>query len=215
MRPYGGEKIHVTVPLTQRRGHEDVVVHRHCLEEDEITTRDGLPVTVPLRTILDVAQVIKGVPLERAIRQAEYHRLVAIESLVAAVDANPGRRGIRNLRRALVGCVEVPGLTRSALEEKFAHFVRRRALPRPRLNVQLHVADRIVEVDVLWPKHRVVVELDGKAAHANIRAFESDRARDGALQAAGYVVTRVTWQRLQRDQARLAAELRAILAHRE
>jgi very-short-patch-repair endonuclease len=68
------------------------------------------------------------------------------------------------------------------------------------------------EVDCLWPDQRLIVELDGRATHVTARAFESDRARDAALTAAGYRVIRVTWRRLHGGQQRLAAQLATMLS---
>src|SRR5204863_5525897 len=45
-------------------------------------------------------------------------------------------------------------------------------------------------------RHGLVVELDGHAVHGTRTAFERDRARDRAFQAAGWRVIRVTWRQL-------------------
>jgi very-short-patch-repair endonuclease len=55
------------------------------------------------------------------------------------------------------------------------------------------------------------VELDGGETHHTRKAFHEDRARDRRLAAHGIRVVRVTWRDLD-DDARLAAELRAIRA---
>jgi very-short-patch-repair endonuclease len=65
------------------------------------------------------------------------------------------------------------------------------------------------EVDVLFPAQNVIVELDDRRTHATTHAFERDRAKDAALTALGYRVLRVTWRRLQREPARVIADLRA------
>jgi very-short-patch-repair endonuclease len=52
-----------------------------------------------------------------------------------------------------------------------------------------------MEVDLLWPELRLIVEVDGYGTHGHGRAFESDRVRDQRLLAAGWRVARVTdWQ---------------------
>ena len=72
--------------------------------------------------------------------------------------------------------------------------------PAPAVNARLGR----YEVDFLWPEQRVVVELDGWEGHGHRLAFERDRARDAALQAAGYLVLRFTWRQL-RDEPQLVA----------
>jgi very-short-patch-repair endonuclease len=74
------------------------------------------------------------------------------------------------------------------------------------------VPPRPREVDCLWRSHRLVVELDGFATHATRRAFEDDRARDRALQTAGYRVLRITWRQLATDAHTIVRQLRTLLA---
>jgi very-short-patch-repair endonuclease len=52
------------------------------------------------------------------------------------------------------------------------------------------------EVDVVWPEHRLVIEVDGYTFHGHRVAFERDRRKDQALMTAGYRVVRVTWRQL-------------------
>jgi very-short-patch-repair endonuclease len=67
------------------------------------------------------------------------------------------------------------------------------------------------EVDALWPHQRLVVELDGYEFHRTRAAFERDRARDAALQLAGYRVLRVTSRRLAGEPAAVAETIRSLL----
>jgi very-short-patch-repair endonuclease len=76
----------------------------------------------------------------------------------------------------------------------------------------MRIAARSIEADCLWRPQRLIVELDGRAAHDSGSAFETDRARDSALAAARWRVVRITNARMRTDSARLAQELRALLA---
>jgi len=49
-------EIHVIVPRTASRRRDDLRLHTHKIREDEITKREGLPVTTVARTIADVAK---------------------------------------------------------------------------------------------------------------------------------------------------------------
>jgi very-short-patch-repair endonuclease len=95
-------------------------------------------------------------------------------------------------------------LTRSGLEEAFLGLVRRAGLPRPQLNARVCG----FEVDAYWPDSGVVVELDGFAYHRTRRAFEADRRRDIALQAAGLRTARFTDRRLARDPQGVLEDVR-------
>lgn len=64
------------------------------------------------------------------------------------------------------------------------------------------------EVDLHWPEHGLVVEIDGYAFHHTRRALERDHARDADLDDAGLRVRRITWRQLEQEpgavQRRLA-----------
>lgn len=89
-------------------------------------------------------------------------------------------------------------------------LIRAARLPTPAVNVWLNG----YEVDFLWREHRLVVETDGYAFHSSRRSFEGDRRRDRDLQAAGYVVLRITWRELKDEPEAVVAELAAALTRR-
>lgn len=66
--------------------------------------------------------------------------------------------------------------------------------------------------DVLFTRHRVIVEVDGFAFHSSREQFEKDRFRQNALTLAGYRVLRFTWNMITQDMAGVIATLRAALA---
>lgn len=209
LRPPGKAGIHVTVP-SDRRGDSVVRTHRAQLDPEEMTTRQGIPVTTPLRTILDVAPTLTEKQLERLIRNAEYEHLTTVALLAEAVHNRPRHRGNRALRRVLAHLGATPGHTRSDLEIDFLRFLRKHRLPIPETNQELRLGRRRINVDCIWRDRRLIVELDGRDAHVSQSAFETDRARDTALQAKGYRTARITSARMATDARELAAELRAL-----
>jgi very-short-patch-repair endonuclease len=86
-----------------------------------------------------------------------------------------------------------------------------RGFPRPRLNADLSLRGSFFEVDCLWDRERLVVELDGYAVHGTRQMFEGDRRRDRILQAEGWRALRVTWLNLRDEPEALAADLRGLL----
>jgi very-short-patch-repair endonuclease len=82
--------------------------------------------------------------------------------------------------------------TRSELERRFLLLCRRHHLPPPEVNVRVDG----IEVDFLWPRARLVVEMDGYRYHRGRAAFERDRARDLRLRQRGYTVIRLTQRQL-------------------
>jgi very-short-patch-repair endonuclease len=67
------------------------------------------------------------------------------------------------------------------------------------MNATVATPTRLLEVDALWPTERVIVELDGAAVHRTAKAFHDDRRRDAALAAEGYIVIRLTGQRVTQE----------------
>ena len=200
----------IEVIARSRRGRPGIRFHRCQLEPHEITVHKSIPVTTPERTILDLAARESTDRLERLIRQAEYEHLASTASLSSCFSTHEGARGSKRLRKALDLATETTGATRSKLERKFLAFIRRNALPRPKLNHRIELPTRTVFADAAWPRHRLIVELDSRKAHANRHSFESDRARDRDLLVAGWTTTRVTWRQLHDDEAALAAAIRAL-----
>ena len=90
-------------------------------------------------------------------------------------------------------------------------FVDRFGLMRPRMNADLAIRGRFFEIDALWERERVAVELDGRGIHGTRKKFESDRQRDRILVAEGWRTMRVTWRQLREEPAAIAEDLKKAL----
>jgi very-short-patch-repair endonuclease len=205
-RPRGPS--HVTSPhgATGRAG---IRRHEGKLRPAETTSVAGIPVTTVPRTLLDLGDVLDPKRWHQAAEEADRLGLLDLAALGKVCDRAKGRRGVARCR-ALIEAAPAVETTRSPLEDLFASFCREHDLPAAARNV---LVDGL-EVDVLWPRHRVIAELDGFAYHRHRAAFERDRARDARLQAAGYVVIRLTHRRLEEEPVAVAEELRRLLRSR-
>ncbi|MGN6215645.1 MAG: type IV toxin-antitoxin system AbiEi family antitoxin domain-containing protein [Solirubrobacterales bacterium] len=203
--PAAAESIDVTCPSGQiaRKG---IVGHRSTIAEDEWLVEDGIPVTEPFRTIFDLAAVAGRRELERAWHEALAQELKARVSLPILLERYPGRRGAQNLR-ALLESRAPETVTRNDFEEAFLALVDAYGLPRPRMNADLALRGRFFEIDCLWERERVVLELDSRGVHGTPKKFESDRQRDRILLAEGWRTMRVTWRQLQQEPAAIVADL--------
>lgn len=200
---------------TRRSTRSRGSIQRHCanLPADEVTVRRGIPVTTVPRTLFDLAAVLPPDGLKRPIREAEVLQLRDRLSLPALLARYPGHRGNRALRFCLRPG-QTADFTRSELEDRFVEFLRKAGLPRPDLNAWLEIDGRWVQVDCLWRRHGLIVELDGHAVHGTRSAFEGDRDRDRRLQAAGWRVVRVTWRQLHDEGDAVGRDLRELLERR-
>jgi very-short-patch-repair endonuclease len=186
-RPTREGDVHIT-KTTTTRARPGIRVHRTASLNAAV--KDGLPLTTPARTIHDLAPHLTRHELDRAIEEAEIRKLIARDQL------RPALRG-----------TDEPRFTRSEAERLLLTLVRAARLPVPITNTR--VAGW--EVDALWPRHGVIVEVDGFAYHGNRAAFERDRRRDAALTAAGYRVVRVTWRQIDEEPHAVVALLARLL----
>jgi very-short-patch-repair endonuclease len=202
------DTVEVTLPRRRRRRIEGVRIHRaRDLLPDEVTTIDGIPVTTPARTLLDISAESPEREVEQALANAFRLKLVTRGEVLAIIERHPTHRGAPGLR-GLLAAESDPAFTRSQAEEKLLAVIRRARLPAPELNVRVlgH------EVDVLWRTARVIAEVDGFTYHGSARSFTLDRRRDAELTAAGYRVLRFTWADVTEQWAVTVVRLAQALA---
>jgi very-short-patch-repair endonuclease len=214
IRPNSRSVIDITDPIKSRTW-DGIQRHHKALPLDEVTVHEGIPVTSVPRTIFDLAATEPAEVVGAMIREMEFRELRDPLSLWDLVRRYPRRRGVARMRLALERLKDEPeGRKRSRLEERFAPFLRRHELPIPRFNDSIILAAKRYEVDCHWPGTGEIVELDGWQGHKTRTAFREDRARDRKLRAAGYAVTRLTWNQLEDEPEMIAADLRALLKYK-
>jgi very-short-patch-repair endonuclease len=207
--PPGAEWVNITCreAEVERKG---IVGHRSRLRDDEWLVHDAIPATSPFRTIFDLAAVLEMRELERAFHEAEVREVRDRVSLPMLLERYPGRRGTRKVR-ALLESREPLAVTRNDFEEAYLALVDGSGLRRPRMNAPLAIRGRFFEIDALWERERVAVELDSRGVHGTHKKFESDRLRDRILVAEGWRTMRVTWRQLQDEPEEIARDLRLAL----
>jgi len=193
----------------ERSGVVDVSVRRHCdlrligiharsrtsLPTADILTRHGIPVTTPVRTLVDVATELTDNRLERAVNEADKHDLVDPETLRAALDAYAGQPGARRLRTLLDR--HTFRLSDSDLEILFRPIAARAGLPPP-LSKQWVLG---FEVDFHWPSLGLVVETDGLRYHRTPAQQARAARRDQTHTAAGLRTLRFTHYQVKYEPA--------------
>ena len=180
--PPASGPVDVTIPgLGGRRGRRGICIHRSETLTRNVTSKQGISVTRPARTIADLGRVVGPSTLRKAIRAA------AVEGFEIAL---PGSEP-----------------TRSELEDAFLRLCRRHRLPMPDTNVRVGA----FLVDFAWSEGNLIVETDGYRYHRGPQAFEEDRARDVELRLLGYEVLGFTFQQVTRDPTRVAKAIRALL----
>ena len=126
--------------------------------------------------------------------EAFARRLSSRAALLRLLARHPGRRGKTALDR-LLDAATPPGRTRSEAEERLLALIRSARLPDPEINAR----HGRWEIDLLWRRQGVAVEVDGYASRSAPLAFHRDRVKTAELQASGLHVIRVTWQQVVAD----------------
>ncbi len=196
--------VDVTVIGRDPNRQEGIRLHRVAhLEPWEIEQQGAIRLTSPARTLLDLAAVARPWELENAVAQARRKKRVSDAEIDDQIARNPGRRGVRRLRR-LREIEGGPALSRSRPERRLLRLIRSSSLPTPKTNEVVCG----LEVDMAWPEHKLVVEFDSREFHSDPLAFERDRLRDARLVANGYRVIRITHRELRDAPQRVVNHIR-------
>jgi hypothetical protein len=212
LRPSTGAAIDIVVAGRVRRRHSGVTVRCHAgLSPDELTVLDGVRVTTVARTLLDLGAVVPPGSLRKAVAQAEIQGTFDLRDVERLGERHPRHRGKAALR-AVLEAWTTPPRVRSILEERFVAVCETHGLPVPLMNSTVLG----MEVDAVFPDHRVAVELDGARAHRGEVRREDDYARRARLVAAGWAFLAFTYRQTTADGGAFVAQtLRGTLAARE
>jgi hypothetical protein len=179
-------------------GPVDVSIRRHCgvsrpgisarirprLSERDISEYHGIPVTTPVRTLIDQATELTPSRLERMVNEADKHDVIDPEALREALDDYAGERGVKPLR-ALLDRLTFR-LSDTELEVFFRPIAAQAGLPMPLTKEMVNG----FEVDFYWPDLGLVVEADGWRYHRTASAQTRDALRDQTHTAAGFTTLR-------------------------
>jgi hypothetical protein len=194
------------------RARAGVAVHSGALIADrDRATRDGIPCTSLARTLLDLAAVVDGSALARAVDRAEELRAFDLAAVEEVLSRCRGRQGTGPLRRVLVDYAG-PVVTRSGAEDRFLEILDRAGFALPAVNHWIPLDEGSgYRPDFLWPDVRLIVEVDSRTHHATRRAFAHDRRRDRRLALVGYQTLRYAARDLYDRPDAVVAELRGLL----
>jgi very-short-patch-repair endonuclease len=113
-----------------------------------------------------------------------------------------------SMLRALTARRNNSSVTHSQAERKCLELIREAGLPEP--ETQVRIAG--YTVDLVWPDHRVVFEIDGYRFHTSRFAFDRDRRKDATLKSAGYDPNRLSRDQVMFEPYLTVAAISAALA---
>lgn len=168
--------------------------HRLALRQQDVSMLDGVPVTGPARTWLDLASVLD---FEDLVAAGDYFvcsqsrsfgppkmALCSLADLHEQVSSNPGVRGIRKARLALelcrVGADSVP-------ETRLRLALGRIGLPEPVLSyvVQDPTGWELAWPDMAFPDFKVAVNYDGATIWSRASASRTSAGTNPSRPSAG------------------------------
>ncbi|HMI81819.1 MAG TPA: DUF559 domain-containing protein [Solirubrobacterales bacterium] len=184
--------IEVSLPSPSRRRRPGLQIHRRpSLLESDLTVEFGIPVTTPIRTLIDLSLRLDRCGVERVINEADKYNLAHPPGLRKALDARSGEPGVARLRHILDR--RTFRLTKEELERRFLPLARKAGLPVPLTGQWVNE----FEVDFFWPELGLVVETDGLRYHRTPAEQARDRLRDQAHTAAGLTQLRFTHEQVR------------------
>ncbi|BCW52177.1 hypothetical protein [Arthrobacter sp. StoSoilB13] len=215
------------IHLARRRGFSfprrvNVAGHLLTLLPEEVVEYDGVRLTSPARTWLDLAALL---PLEDLVVAGDHlvcshgpdfpvpkEALCSIEDLTEIVRRHPGMRGVRTARAALelirVGADSAP-------ETLMRLLLVNANLPEPTLN---HVVRDALGRPVLWPdaayrEFKVSLQYDGQH-HGSADQHLRDIERQERSLAHGWLEVRISKHDLQGDRPAVVHKVRRALESR-
>jgi very-short-patch-repair endonuclease len=186
-----------------------VKVHRRpALERDGFVLHEGITVTSPVQTLIDMATRHDQAVMERSINEADGLGLIRTDDLRKALDDHPGERGVGRLRAILDR--RTFRYTRSELERAFLPLARAADLPLPRTSVYVNGH----EVDFHFPSLDLVIEADSLTYHRTPAQQTKDHRRDQDHSAAGTSSLRFTHAQINYEPDHVVRTLRATASQR-
>lgn len=211
-RPHGSTRCAVS-------GTRQIAVDARRLER---TTHSGLPVLAPLATAMTLARELEHEPLvhvldalltpsrrypDLALPNRPQTTLVELTSFIA----NCGRmQGVPALRAALADA-------RVGVDSRYESITRLiivlAGLPEPVVHPLVVVDGLELHPDLGYPQLKVAVEYEGRG-HLDPKRWAKDILRYEMLEAAGWIVVRITKADLARDGESVVRRVSAALARR-
>jgi hypothetical protein len=194
--------------------------HVARLRDDEVVEVDGLAVTDPVRTALDLARSLPHEAAVVALDAALHRGLLSHQFLRARLLDIAGTPGSRSAARA-IGFAD--GRSESVGESRSRVILHRWKLPPSALQFEVQAADGgfVGRCDFAWEEQRLVGEFDGRIKYGRLlrpgqeagdAVFEEKR-REDAIREEDWGVIRWVWSDLQVPH-RLATRVRRALERR-
>ncbi|OBA58426.1 hypothetical protein A5647_20695 [Mycobacterium sp. 1100029.7] len=179
------------------------------IDEDEIGTVDGMRVTTPARTALDLARRLPLGPAVTAVDALAQATELKMPDVDVLLDRYRGRRGLKAARVALA---LVDGGSQSPKETWLRLLLTKAGFPPPQTQIAVRNEWGWAEayLDMGWEDVKVAAEYDGDQHRSNRRQYVKDIRRIELVERRyGWLVVRVVAEDHPDDIIRRIGEARA------
>lgn len=207
----------VEISTYTAKRHPSVITHR--LDQDDrpaLRNLGGFRLSVPERTILDLAGISTPTVVALALEDALRRKLTTLDRMWDGweLDGGHGRKGTACLRRLLAERDDRWEKLRSRLEAKMMRILTR--VDSTGLEVDFPVIDAAshYRLDFAFPEVRLGVETHGLKWHFGEERWKKDLKRDRHLALLGWEILYYSWDDVHQEPARVEAEVRSFLRAR-
>jgi hypothetical protein len=211
------DEIHLTTTRWVEAPSSVIVVHpRSFLRAGDICRIDGLAVSEPMRTLIDLAAVAKPFLWESAL-DAFIRQGMELAAFMDRFDATAiqGRNGTRLIRNVLKARETEAGVPEQLFERKFLNLLRDHGVEPPQCQYWVDLTDgRRIRLDFAYPQQRIAIEAQSFGWHSERTAWERDRDRLSELTSLCWRVIEVTWRQLNETPKKVVEQvLRTLRSH--
>lgn len=205
--------VDITVhPERKPRLQPPAILHRILdLHPELAVEREGLRLTDPTRTVIDLGLVLPTWSVRDALSRGLTTRLFNITQVERLRDAlgRKGRNGTGVVRELLEERLLTGGTEESLLEKRLFDLVQKYDVATPVVQHEVWDSGRfIARIDAAYPERKLAIEVDGYSTHSSPDAFQRDRTRQNRLVALGWTVLRFTWADVVQRPAMVAQAIR-------
>lgn len=224
------DQIHLIASQGRYRREGNVHIHGSPLAPLDVQIVAGIPVTRPIRSAVDVARTV---PLPRGliamdalfrrwctdsitgninIRQIVHDEELRERVRARLIAALKDQRGWQGIRRAaeVIQCADPA--SESPLESLSRGTLDQWGVPRPICGMHVQgVSGENYWADLGWPEQRVLGECDGMMKYHSPDTLRTEKRRQEALEQAGWMVVRWTWDEIVQSPKVVAMRLKSAL----
>jgi very-short-patch-repair endonuclease len=191
----GFEKATIEVSTPRRiRTHGMIVRSRTPLRSDETAKRDGIPITIPERTLLDLSAVVPEPRLEGAVDSLIHLGETDFRRIIGYLEQPDLPRRRRSLLLRILGERGDVVANESLLETGVARLLRHPSLPPVVRQYRIYMGGRpVARPDFAYPEAKLAVEGHSLEFHGSELQVKRDAERHALLDSLGWLIIYVTW----------------------